>query len=233
MSIFVIMKSFTVKFITINTEQQFQYDPLNESFEDFQNKVIESIPVEWSEYKGVKFIFAGVVINKNNFYMVSDKSVLMAVFTKTRGMSVLEPTGAQHVTIEQSGLEQSGLEQSGLEQSGLEHHSIDSLYISAITFMAYIRENPALFALFSQNMDELTRVLRNPEFKQIYSQILNNSEKLLENGESIVKNIQLDEQDNKQINIMISMGFNKNIVFDAYVRNNKDINATLNFLMNE
>ena len=99
--------------------------------------------------------------------------------------------------------------------------------------MAYIRENPALFALFSQNMDELTRVLRNPEFKQIYSQILNNSEKLLENGESIVKNIQLDEQDNKQINIMISMGFNKNIVFDAYVRNNKDINATLNFLMNE
>ena len=222
MSIFVIMKSFTVKFITINTEQQFQYDPLNESFEDFQNKVIESIPVEWSEYKGVKFIFAGVVINKNNFYMVSDKSVLMAVFTKTRGLSVLEQAGAQHVTIEQS----------GLEQSGLEHHSIDSLYISAITFMAYIRENPALFALFNQNMDELTRVLRNPEFKQIYSKILNNSDKLLENGESIFKNIQLDEQDNKQINIMISMGFNKNIVVDAYVRNNKDINATLNFLMN-
>ena len=230
-----------VKFMTMNTEQQFTYNSSNETFEDFQNKVIESIPHEWSEYKGVKFIFAGVVINRNNFHTVPDKSVLMTVCTKTLEQSVTEPPHATCVEVESPQTSRTS-QTSQTSRTSQTSYSIDTMYISAITFMAYVRENPSLCNMFNLNFNGLMVELRKGEFKDIYSQILNNSDKLLENGEITleitgnngtgnVNEIILDDQDNSQINIIISMGFEKNMVIDAYIKNNKDVNSTLNYLM--
>ena len=77
-------KSLTIKFLTFGTDHEFNYDDSYESFEDFQNKLIESIPNEWNEYKGIKLVYSGSIINKDNFYIVPDKGVLIAICTKTR-----------------------------------------------------------------------------------------------------------------------------------------------------
>ena len=66
----------------MGTCAEFTYDKNNESFDDFIEKLVESIPSEWSEYKGIKLIYHGMIITEENFYQVPNKGILMAICTK-------------------------------------------------------------------------------------------------------------------------------------------------------
>lgn len=247
-------KRLTIKFLTFGTDHEFNYDDSCESFEDFQNKLIESIPNEWNEYKGIKLVYSGSIINKDNFYIVPDKGVLIAICTKTREQSTQQQQNAISVENFQDVQDVPDVPVVPVvpvapvvpvvpENMNNKKYSFDMAFMASLTFMSLIRENPALQTQFNLNFQDLLSNLQQFYFKDIFKQIIDNSERLLQNGNITlqingdnqnggnVSQIIFDENDNENIRQMVRMGFEEKNVVSEYVKNNKNINDTLKKLM--
>jgi hypothetical protein len=251
-------KRLTIKFLTFGTDNEFNYDDSYESFEDFQNKLIESIPNEWNEYKGIKLVYSGSIINKDNFYIVPDKGVLIAICTKTREQSTQQQQNAnsvenfpdvQDVPVVQDVPDVPVVPVVPVVQDvqdvpvNNKKYSFDIAFMASLTFMSLIRENPALQTQFNLNFQDLLSNLQQSYFKDIFKQIIDNSDRLLQNGNITlqingdsqnggnVSQIFFNENDNENIRQMVRMGFEEKNVVSEYVKNNKNINDTLKKLM--
>lgn len=284
------MKTIVVKFMQMGTEAEFTYDKNNESFDDFVEKLVESIPFEWSEYKGVELIYRGIIINEENFYQVPNKGILMAICTKMTNVEqakaraeataevvfeeeVREPEmeivhvhpsefpwgesqynpSAQPPPGELGGSSSSS--SSSVPVSDVEDNSSINLpmgerkydfnmaYAAGLTFLSLVKENPALNTMFNNDFQGLLVNLQQPYFKNIFEQILENSDRLIQGGSitleisgsveegGSVENVEFTEEDKAHIKNMTDMGFDKSQVIVAYKKNNKDVNKTLEYLM--
>jgi UV excision repair protein RAD23 len=137
--------------------------------------------------------------------------------------------------------------------------SVDQLRSAVMGVLVFVRANPQLAELFNNNFETLLGVMASPQIKPLFekmvgetgdgnsdyldelsSSLLNvNSGEQLESstsqsqsmGQSQANSIQLTQQDMDNINTLVSLGFDKQNVIQAYIVCNKNLDMAASMLM--
>lgn len=118
-------------------------------------------------------------------------------------------------------------------------------YAATFVFMTLIKQNPELRELFETDFNTFAQRYQQGHYMKIYNDILQQSNNIMnsmnaggtiqivigDNGTE-TSTLNLTEGDIQNVDNMVNMGFDRTKVIQEYLKNNKDIQATLNCLLN-
>jgi hypothetical protein len=193
----------------------------SDTYDDFVRKVL--IFVNPGIGKTLKFIYKGMVINMRNFNTVCHGSVLLCL------ASISPP------------LIESSVSQTAVPQEP--SYTYKHVKATLVVFLDMIRSNRQLKQLYDNDYGQLvTEIMKNPDLDTMLKNILSQSGQIMnamEKGENIngiegnMDMIDLSTQDRENIEEITGMGFNRADVVIAYLSCNKDMEDTLNRLINK
>jgi hypothetical protein len=126
--------------------------------------------------------------------------------------------------------------------------NVERLRASVIATLFFIRQSPQFTELFMNNFQTLLDVLISPQLRPLFERIYNDTD--LDDNEYIdnmtdhvadinsksnsseqVNTVTLTEEDNNNINTLVSLGFPKNASIQAYLLCNKNVELAASMLM--
>lgn len=151
-----------------------------------------------------------------------------------------------------SDLSESNLSESNLSDENLD--MIDKLRVGVMGTLVFIRTNPQLAELFNDDFETLMGIMASNQVRPLFEKMVSDtndgdSEYLNELSESLINvnsndqsdatntnqapsnSIQLTTDDMNNINTLVSLGFNKENVIQAYILCNKNMDMAASMLM--
>ena len=126
--------------------------------------------------------------------------------------------------------------------TGENANEVDRLRASVIATLFFIRQSPQFTELFMDNFTTLLDVLSSDQLRPLFERIFNDTTELNDNeyidnmtdhvsDVNSQSNDNLTEQDQYNINTLVSLGFQKNASIQAYLICNKNIELAASMLM--
>ncbi len=246
----VIFKNMSNKTISI------QVDP-NDKLESVVPKLMEQNEID-PEKNTIKFIFKGRVLNNASLfqefkdeqkltiiYMVS-KNKSETTLTKEQSLSgttIVSNKPVTEVKIEPV-QETTNTKNDNWHNdftSGENTNEVDRLRASVIATLFFIRQSPQFTELFMNNFTTLLDILSSDQLKPLFERIYNDTTELndseyIDNMTDHVSDVSsqsndLTDQDQHNIDTLVSLGFPKNASIQAYLLCNKNVELAASMLM--
>ena len=209
----------SVRTFHLKTVNKFQIsidDSNCSTLNDFINKIINFVD-GWNEkYDSLTLIYSGKKITDELFQGLATNQYILVV---PRKKEIIIDNKDVKFTREESRL-------------------------TTLCILNIIKGTPELYNMFMNDFTNFIIHFNSPNMINIYNAIINQSDKLLDssknssaiklfiNGDnSNIENINISDIDKKNINDFVEMGFLFENVFDVYIKNNKNVDLTLEKLL--
>jgi hypothetical protein len=242
----VIFKNMSNKTISI------QVDP-NDKLESVVPKLMEQNEID-TEKNTIKFIFKGRVLNNSStfqefkdekqltiIYMVS-KNKSESTLGKEQSLSNKPVTEVKIEPVQETSTNTNKKNWHEDFTSGENTNEVDRLRASVIATLFFIRQSPQFTELFMNNFTTLLDILSSDQLKPLFERIYNDTSEINDNeyidnmtdhvsDVSSQSNDNLNDQDQHNIDTLVSLGFPKNASIQAYLFCNKNVELAASMLM--
>lgn len=239
----VVFKNMSNKSISI------QVDP-NDKLESVVPKLLEQNEID-PEKNTIKFIFKGRVLNNSSsFQEFKDEQNLTIIYMVSKNKSEIKTTVSNNSVTEvkiepvQETSTTNTIKENWHQEftTGENANEVDRLRASVIATLFFIRQSPQFTELFMDNFTTLLDVLSSDQLRPLFERIFNDTTELNDNeyidnmtdhvsDVNSQSNDNLTEQDQYNINTLVSLGFQKNASIQAYLLCNKNIELAASMLM--
>jgi hypothetical protein len=221
-----------------------QVDP-NDKLESVVPKLMEQNEID-PEKNTIKFIFKGRVLNNSStFQEFKDEKQLTIIYMVSKNKSESSNAQKQDLKIEVNQESSNTQKQEvkiepvheNLNQNG---NHIDKMRDSIIATLFFIRQTPQFTELFMNNFPALLEILSSDQLRPLFERIYNdtdmNDDEYDDDMTDHVSNTSsesndLTEQDQHNIDTLVSLGFPKNASIQAYLLCNKNVELAASMLM--
>lgn len=228
-----------------------QVDP-NDKLESVVPKLLEQNEID-PEKNTIKFIFKGRVLNNSSsFQEFKDEQKLTIIYMVSKNKS--ESTKEQgktcasfntEVKIEPVQETSTNIIKENLHQeftTGENANEVDRLRASVIATLFFIRQSPQFSELFMNNFTTLLDVLSSDQLRPLFERIYNDTSEISDSeyiddmtdhvsDVSSQSNDNFTDQDQHNIDTLVSLGFPKNASIQAYLLCNKNVELAASMLM--
>ena len=221
-----------------------QVDP-NDKLESVVPKLMEQNEID-PEKNTIKFIFKGRVLNNSStFQEFKDEKQLTIIYMVSKNKSESSNAQKQEVKIE-ANQESSNVQKQEVkiepvnENLNQNINEVDKLRASIIATLFFIRQTPQFTELFMNNFPALLEILSSDQLRPLFERIYNdtdmNDDEYDDDMTDHVSNTSsesndLTEQDQHNIDTLVSLGFPKNASIQAYLLCNKNVELAASMLM--
>jgi len=216
-----------------------QVDP-NDKLESVVPKLMEQNEID-PEKNTIKFIFKGRVLsNSSTFQEFKDEKQLTIIYMVSKNKSESSIAQKQEVkTDTNQGLSTSLNQEVKIEpvHENLNQNinEVDKLRASVIATLFFIRQTPQFTELFMNNFPALLEVMSSDQLRPLFERIYNDTTEIsdsecVDDMNAHVSN-DLTEQDQHNIDTLVSLGFPKDASIQAYLLCNKNVELAASMLM--
>ena len=206
-----------------------QVDP-NDKLESVVPKLMEQNEID-PEKNTIKFIFKGRVLNNSStFQEFKDEKQLTIIYMVSKNKSESSNAQKQEVKIEPV--------HENLNQN---INEVDKLRASVIATLFFIRQTPQFTELFMNNFPALLEIMSSDQLRPLFERIYNDTTEISDSdyvddmtdhvSDVSSQSNDLTEQDQHNIDTLVSLGFPKNASIQAYLLCNKNVELAASMLM--
>ena len=243
----VVFKNMSNKTITIHV------DP-NDKLESVVPKLLKQNEIDL-EKNTIKFIFKGKVLNNSSLFQeFKDEQNLTIIYMVSKNKSEMKTTVSNKSVTEiklepvQKIINTTNNNWHENFTTGENSNQVDKMRASVIATLFFIRQSPQFTELFMNNFTTLLDVLSSEQLRPLFERIFNdtdiNDSEYIDNMTDHVSDIEsesnsnqqvttvnLTEQDQHNIDTLVSFGFPKNTSVQAYLLCNKNLELAASMLI--
>lgn len=237
----VIFKNMSNKTISI------QVDP-NDKLESVVPKLMEQNEID-PEKNTIKFIFKGRVLNNASLFQeFKDEQKLTIIYMVSKNKSEIK-TNVSNNSVTEVKIEP--VQETSTNTNKKNWHEdftsrentneVDRLRASIIATLFFIRQSPQFTELFMNNFTTLLDILSSDQLKPLFERIYNDTSEISDNeyidnmtdhvSDVSSQSNDLTDQDQHNIDTLVSLGFPKNASIQAYLLCNKNVELAASMLM--